>query len=405
MSSRNLSTLLTESNVESSFKNMSKLDAEFATSEIRRVMAANDKRVSRERSLINKIESRQAICDEQHRRMTLKYEAYKKASYRSDASNAKLNDLQTLLRRARKEAETEDNTTGEWEDRLTQLNELYGSSMCERGALIHALSETLDSSEPVKYELTPTEYEGKTTGYRQELSWTTSKFPLRIKRIDENGVSRGSTVGTTRTQFGPFEIRVSRAFNASSKSSSVEAWARLKYEDFCHQTPFPGGRREGNPHPHVDSSSDGTICLGTSKAEILRLMKSGDYPGVLYMVMDVLQSYNPRDPYRKLDYWEPTMHSYGLYMCSSCNQPELLCDCARSSVSGQVVDPKFLSDCGCTYQECLIHHERSAESGSGINGTACTPSRHSNRYQAQETQNLSEAIEALGATFTTDRRD
>ena len=150
---------------------------------------------------------------------------------------------------------------------------------------------------------------------------------------------------------------------------------------------------DGHPHPHI--STEGRICLGDAQYEAIDAMKKSDYSRVIQTIMLVLTQFNDQDPHSYLYNFEPyNSNSNELdidddkqtIMCRSCAMPIVACSCVKSTVSNLVVtDPDMLSPCGCTYMECLTHHERH-NSDQGINGTGCFPKRSSVRYATREGQ-------------------
>lgn len=362
-----------------SFYKFSKLDSEFSANTLRENLTKAATAEAARSKLNAKYENRKRIRDEQYRRMMLKHEAYRAASSRYNLSNEKCESLVSQIRGQQNIVESIDYSKAEAERRLLALNELFGDEevVRQRAMMIESIKHLLLSEEPIKYTI-----EENGDFYTQKLTWHTSGFPLFVKSVDSAGQSVGEGC-PTKTIFGPFEVVVVREFNSRTMSSTLSASAYNRGESLHSLTDFY--------HPHVSRSAD--ICLGTAKGELISLMKTGDYAGVIFHMMSVLTSYNPRDPYSSLRNWEPNKHDN--YSCNGCSKPNLFCDCTRSVVSGSIVEEKFLSPCGCTFQECMTNHERTEPMGLGINGTTCTPSRHGRRFTELGEAKLSESIANL----------
>ncbi len=361
------------------FYKFSKLDSEFSANTLRENLTKASAAEAARSKLNTKYENRKRIRDEQYRRMMLKHEAYRAASSRYNLSNEKCESLVSQIRGQQNIVESIDYSKAEAERRLLALNELFGDEevVRQRAMMIESIKHLLLSEEPIKYTI-----EENGDFYTQKLTWHTSGFPLFVKSVDSAGQSVGEGC-PTKTIFGPFEVVVVREFNSRSMSSTLSASAYNRGESLHNRTDFY--------HPHVSRSSD--ICLGTAKGELISLMKTGDYAGVIFHMMSVLTSYNPHDPYSSLKNWEPNKHDN--YSCTECSKPMLFCDCTHSVVSGISVEDKFLSPCGCTFQECMTNHERTEPEGLGINGTTCRPSRHGTRFTELGEQGLSESIANL----------
>jgi hypothetical protein len=57
------------------------------------------------------------------------------------------------------------------------------------------------------------------------------------------------------------------------------------------------------PHPHL--SSDGVPCLGNLGPGVSKLMADGDLVGLVQVMLLFLKSYNPENPYLKIEHWDP----------------------------------------------------------------------------------------------------
>tara|TARA_Y100000114_G_scaffold157313_1_gene189588 strand:+ start:6582 stop:7709 length:1128 start_codon:yes stop_codon:yes gene_type:complete len=353
--------------------NMAGLDTGRATRSLTEVMSLKASNERKHVAIQKKIDRRREITNEQLRRLRAKEAAVAAALRRFNASDSKLTELCTEVRNLAKEKETYDNVESESLARLEHLNEVYGDedTTKHRAAMLHALTDLIDNDHPIKYDIRDYGVEG----YEQVLGWRTKSFPITVRRVDEDGrqlFSEGSN--KTKTLFGPFDVKISRYFYGSSGTATISPSAlgtedAERVNDYCH--------------PHI--SINGDLCMGTSKYMALEYMKKGDYVSVIRQVMDVLLGYNPRDPYQVLNIWEPNIHNVS--SCGTCGEVLLHCDCPRDIVTGEVVDEKFLNDCGSTYQNCLIHHER-GDAEDGINGSRCHESRHSRRRDEKRIESL-----------------
>ena len=59
----------------------------------------------------------------------------------------------------------------------------------------------------------------------------------------------------------------------------------------------------GYQHPHV--ASDGVPCLGNISISLAKLLALKQYPPALILIGEFLRSYNPENPYIKLEKWDP----------------------------------------------------------------------------------------------------
>ena len=60
---------------------------------------------------------------------------------------------------------------------------------------------------------------------------------------------------------------------------------------------------DGYPHPHINNS--GIACWGSLEEDIERLIAEEDLYGLLVVIGEFLRSYNPENPYLKIEYWDP----------------------------------------------------------------------------------------------------
>ena len=357
--------------------NMAGLDTGRATRSLTEVMALKSSNERKKAAIQKKVDRRREITDEQLRRYRAKEAALIAARKRFEASDAKLTELCAEVRTLNRNDEIYNNVESESLGRLEHLNEVYGDEETtkHRAAMLHTLTDFIDNDYPIKYDIRDDGIEG----YEQILSWRTKAFPITVRRVDEDGRQVFSEISNqTKTFFGPFDVKISRYFYSSSGSATI-----------CPAAIGTGDAEKVNDyhHPHVSASGD--LCMGTAKHMALEYMKKGDYISVIKQVMDVMLGYNPRDPYQVLDRWEPNLHNVS--SCGTCGEILLHCDCTRDIVTGEVVDEKFLNDCGSTYQNCLMHHER-GEAEDGINGSLCHASRHSQRKDDQRLESLISTI-------------
>jgi len=343
-----------------------KKNIEHSIRHLQRIEEVSNRKIS---SNDEKISKRQAILEEQVRRLEKHQMACQKASERLNRSRAKLDALRVagrnhydVMTQSRRGIFTSQNQL----DRASRLLE-DEETIKSRAIMLHAVSELIDPNFPIEVRsVTDNEH------VRQIISWTTKKLRLKVPSEDVEEFAFGAW--TTRTEFGPFDIKLVRTITSGSSYLSATAVARPGSE--------PGP--EGHHHPHFskprsNSTAGGDsiiyycdICLGNSKEHILDYMSSLDYTSVVYYTMEVITSYNSDDPYCALDRWEPTKR-HNLW-CSSCDSAILYCNCTRSVVSGKVVNPDFLSPCGATYAECSRHHSKTTSNEPlGIGGTTCVP--------------------------------
>lgn len=371
---------------------MANVDSAFSSDTLRRTLITLNTIDKKQESILRKVDKRRLITEEAARRRDIKRAEYERADQRHRESRNKLDRLLVSHRTNDRYKESANRGKSDCENRLGLLNDMFSDdeTLKHRAAMLHAMQERnfIDTTEPIRYSLEPTcrgdeHYLGS---YQQSLTWVTKRFPIVVKRIDEGGCSVGEG-RDTKTLFGPFKITVRRNYNSYSGGSSADALA-VKWNRDLHTI------REGYAHPHVSSCEE--ICLGTMKAPLLEFMKVGDYAGVINAIMSVLSSYNPRDPYHKLRFWEP--NRFSTPVCTSCDKALLFCDCTTDITTAAPTDIKYLSSCGASAPQCLRHHERHEE-GAGINGSSCMPSRHSSRFSPEHVAGLGQDIESMDAAL------
>lgn len=102
--------------------------------------------------------------------------------------------------------------------------------------------------------------------------------------------------------------------------------------------PEPASTDSELTHPHVKG---GELCAGDAKAPMRAALESGRLVDTFLLIQSVLQTYNPRSAYGKLDQW------YGI-ACS---------DCARTidpedSISCQACEQQLCDQCYCPCSSC-----------------------------------------------------
>ena len=60
---------------------------------------------------------------------------------------------------------------------------------------------------------------------------------------------------------------------------------------------------DGYPHPHVNS--DGNPCLGNIGGPLAQLLGEGEHAQAIVLLLEFLRSYNPDNPYIRLERWDP----------------------------------------------------------------------------------------------------
>jgi len=85
---------------------------------------------------------------------------------------------------------------------------------------------------------------------------------------------------------------------------------------------------EGYPHPHV--ATDGAPCLGNVGATVAQLLGEGEHFQLVTTLLEFLRSYNPDNPYLRLEKWDPDWEDEDDRF-ESCYSNASLSDCATCS--------------------------------------------------------------------------
>ena len=85
---------------------------------------------------------------------------------------------------------------------------------------------------------------------------------------------------------------------------------------------------EGYPHPHV--ASDGAPCLGNMGATVAQLLGEGEHFQLVTTLLEFLRSYNPDNPYLRLEKWDPDWEDED-NRYESCYDDAALSECATCS--------------------------------------------------------------------------
>jgi len=102
---------------------------------------------------------------------------------------------------------------------------------------------------------------------------------------------------------------------------------------------YRGPAPKDYPHPHV--SSDGIPCLGNLAPGVTKLLAEGDYVSLVTVMIEFLKSYNPNNPYLKIDYWDPDFDADE-------DQREHFEECYESATAQECVR---CGDSDCRYNE------------------------------------------------------
>lgn len=298
-----------------------------------------------------KVAKRELIMERQRSRYNKKLEELERSRDRFEESERRLYDANYTLRARNQRLRRLDEVLQDGTNRVKKLNEIFSceNTLRHKAATLHELKSRLDPSCPIRYSI---ESEGEDPdSYTQKLVFRTAKFPMVCTKDGKQLL--------TKTHFGPFDVKICRRW-----SGHAVLYADVYFLEGSI-TSVGGDYR----HPHI--SSNGEICLGSAKTQVLEMMGSGDYSGVIRHTMDVMSSYNPNDPYKHIDYWEPLMQGA---LCKSCNEMLYSCGCSHSTVSGALLKEGFTNDCGLPFSECHAQHDRTNVTDEGINGSPCVPS-------------------------------
>ena len=136
--------------------------------------------------------------------------------------------------------------------------------------------------------------------------------------------------------------------------------------------PADGNEVEGYPHPHV--ASDGAPCLGNIGATVAQLLGEGEHFQLVTTLLEFLRSYNPDNPYLRLERWDPEWEDdddkyescyddASLSDCATCND----WDCShRDGAERRCYEHTDTDDCiscaGCDRHCDALHHCREQHS-------------------------------------------
>jgi len=137
--------------------------------------------------------------------------------------------------------------------------------------------------------------------------------------------------------------------------------------------PQDGNEVEGYPHPHV--ASDGAPCLGNIGATVAQLLGEGEHFQLVTTLLEFLRSYNPDNPYLRLERWDPEWEDEddryescyddaSLSDCATCND----WDCShREAAESRCYEHTDTDDCiscgGCDRHLDAISHCRETHEG------------------------------------------
>jgi hypothetical protein len=129
-----------------------------------------------------------------------------------------------------------------------------------------------------------------------------------------------------------------------------------------------GHEAEGYPHPHV--ATDGAPCLGNMGATVAQLLGEGEHFQLVTTLLEFLRSYNPDNPYLRLERWDPDWQddddrfdscydNASLSDCATCNDE----DCHHlDGAQSRCYEHTDTNDCiecaGCNRRRDAIDHCR-----------------------------------------------
>ena len=129
-----------------------------------------------------------------------------------------------------------------------------------------------------------------------------------------------------------------------------------------------GHEAEGYPHPHI--ATDGAPCLGNMGATVAQLLGEGEHFQLVTTLLEFLRSYNPDNPYLRLERWDPDWQddddrfdscydNASLSDCATCNDD----DCHHlDGAQSRCYEHTDTNDCiecaGCSRRRCAIDHCR-----------------------------------------------
>jgi hypothetical protein len=95
---------------------------------------------------------------------------------------------------------------------------------------------------------------------------------------------------------------------------------------------------DGFHHPHVNT--DGTPCWGNLEGDAIKLLTQDDYCALLVIAIELLRSYNPHNPFIRIENWDPDWSDEE-------DERRRYEDCSESASSEDCVR---CSDDNCPYQ-------------------------------------------------------
>ena len=176
---------------------------------------------------------------------------------------------------------------------------------------------------------------------------------------------------------GLMSIQVTRGTLTLTTSPVEIAWGGVTYDMGRYTIAVPlgegrltiqpadGNEVEGYSHPHV--ATDGTPCLGNMGATVAQLLGEGEHFQIVTTMLEFLRSYNPDNPYLRLERWDPDREDEddryescyedaSLYDCATCTD----IDCHhRSGAADRCFDNTRTQNC-IECQACY-HHEDAIE--------------------------------------------
>jgi len=158
----------------------------------------------------------------------------------------------------------------------------------------------------------------------------TRKQIQRKAREDHSGLVRllGRGLGSIEVENG--------VLRASTAPVEI-IWEGLRYEMGRYEISVPlgegrltikprdGNEVEGFPHPHVNT--DGTPCLGNVGTTVAQLLGEGEHFQLVTTLLEFLRSYNPENPYLRIEKWDPDWEDDD-DKYESCYDDASLSDCA-----------------------------------------------------------------------------
>lgn len=152
---------------------------------------------------------------------------------------------------------------------------------------------------------------------------TTVSFDATNVRINDG---RG---GVLPYDLPSLRIRVTHSANLYGDSIDAAAYC---LEGEGHKCAEIDGECSYYAHPHI--GSDGTVCLGSARDDLIDAFGAANYTEVAVVMAEFLASYNAEDPYCSLDHWGPNPFDNRRF-CYSCATTTEFCGCSACSVCGE----------------------------------------------------------------------